>query len=72
MTLCPSCKAEVGRFHHKHDAPYGISDAHLDGSERFECPNCKHILSPHEARTCGLRYVLDTEHNEERGNDAAK
>lgn len=57
---CPKCGNEV-QFKHLHDAPYGLAQAHLDGSERFVCPECGHRLSRAEAEASGCKYVLDVE-----------
>lgn len=59
MMQCPSCKASVERFNHMHDTAHGIAETHMAGSERFECPECDHILTRGEARERGLTYVLD-------------
>lgn len=55
---CPNCHAEIA-FLHLHDSPYGLYGAHDAGSERFQCPQCHHVLSRLQAIGLGLEYILD-------------
>lgn len=50
-----------GLFFHRHDEAHGIAGTHMAGSERFECAVCRHVLTREEAKSFGLKYVLDIE-----------
>ena len=60
---CPECNANqtVTGYNHKHNAPYGMEQCHMAGTERFECKECEYPLTRPEAEARGLVYVLDTE-----------
>lgn len=58
MASCPACQAAAS-LRHLHDAAHGMSETHTDGSERFECEACGHVLTRDEAEGMGLEYKFD-------------
>lgn len=59
-TGCPACGSTLD-FQHMHNAPHGIREMHLAGTERFVCSGCDHTLSRAEAKMAGCVYVFDKE-----------
>ena len=57
---CPKCKKEV-ELKHMHDCAHGIPETHMEGSERFVCPEpeCQHHLNGDEREALGLKFILD-------------
>lgn len=58
IPLCPDCGRDAQDFKHMHDTAYGMSETHMSGSERYECP-CGKTLYADEGKELGLEFVLD-------------
>jgi uncharacterized protein with PIN domain len=55
---CPKCREEVD-FKHLHDTAHGIPETHMQGSERYVCPECQHTIWKNEGEKLGLKFILD-------------
>ena len=55
---CPKCEEEV-ELKRMHDCAHGIPETHMDGSERFVCPNCQCHIYKSEGEKLGLKFILD-------------
>jgi DNA-directed RNA polymerase subunit RPC12/RpoP len=55
---CPKCKKQVV-LKHLHDCAHGIPETHMSGSERYECPECGHMIFKEEGEKLDLKFVLD-------------